>query len=116
MGFYFVMSKSRSRSGKKKGQRKLSPSLRSVHGFLYGNVSLMVVIVMWHFRAHPQYTSLNTRTLVRGRGTDHEQLHSKGMHYVYAQSAVARMQGSGLPNSPDELHVKVYIKTCSICA
>lgn len=55
--------------------------------------------------------TLNTRTLVRGRGTDQEDPHHRGdTFYMYGQSANSRMQGTGQLASPsDELQMKVCI-------
>jgi len=52
--------------------------------------------------------TLNTRTMVRGRGTDHEQSHSRGTFVMYGPS-VARMQDNDLPRNANKSHVKVNI-------
>jgi hypothetical protein len=52
--------------------------------------------------------SLNTRTIIRGRGTDHEQSHARNTFYMYGQSAGARTPDKDLPPSPDELKVSLF--------
>lgn len=55
-----------------------------------------------------QLHSLNTRTIVRGRGTDQEDPSTgPATFYMYGQSTNSRMQGNDLPRSPEETRVKV---------
>jgi hypothetical protein len=53
--------------------------------------------------------TLNTRTTIRGRGTDHEHSHFRNTFYMYGQSTTSPTQVTDLPLSPDELRVKVDV-------
>lgn len=91
MAFYFMLSK-----------RKL---------FLFSRYMVYSLILRCSVYAVSFLATLNTRTLVRGRGTDQEDPQQRdNTFYMYGQSANSRMQGTGQLASPtDELQMKVRI-------